>query len=456
MEQLLRSIKHWLMNSAFLRVLFICVVMLLLQIPIEMIDSQVRERNQTRLQAIDDVTSKWGYAQSIAGPRLVIPYYSIKTWLKADGKPEQIRTLLYASFLPEIFNFHARVKNEVRYRGIFEVPLYQTEIDIKGHFVKPDFRKLGIDHKMVLWDKAELVIGVSDARGIQKQASLSLNGKSYAFEPGLGKSDQKEQGFHILLDDSFEKDNYQFQTKLILNGSDGIFVTPVGKNTHINITSEWPDPSFQGNILPGKRSISASGFRAEWNITSISRQYPQEWLNQSFDNTKMAQSMVGVNFISPVDNYRMTDRSIKYVMLFLLFTFIVIWLMEITAKVRVHLLQYLLLGLGLCLFYLLLLAFSEHIGFTWAYVISSLAVVAMIGSYSMAILKTGKRAAIISTGVAALYIYLYSLLQEQNYSLLLGSLGVFTALAAVMYITRNIDWYTPVNPDTEHRQESLD
>jgi inner membrane protein len=456
MEHLLRSIKHWLMNSAFLRVLFICFVMLLLQIPIEMIDSQVRERNYTRLQAISDVTSKWGYGQNITGPRLVIPYYKIKTWLKADGKSEQIRSIHYASFLPEELNFHAHVKNEVRYRGIFEVPLYQTEIDIKGHFTKPDFRKLGIDHKTVLWDKAELLVGVSDARGIQKQAYLSLNGKSYAFEPGMGKSEQKEQGFHIPLTDNFEKDRYQYQTKLILNGSDKLFVAPIGKNTQIKITSDWPDPSFQGNILPGKRTISASGFNAEWNITSISRQYPQAWLNESLDHKKITQSMVGVNFISPVDNYRMTDRSIKYVMLFLLFTFIVIWLMEITSKVRVHLLQYLLLGLGLCLFYLLLLAFSEHIGFTWAYIISSLAVISMIGSYSMTILKTGKHAAIISVGVAALYIYLYSLLQEQNYSLLFGSLGVFTALAAVMYITRNIDWYTPVNPDTEHRQASVD
>lgn len=456
MEHLLRSIKHWLMNSAFLRVIFICFVMLLLQIPIGMIDAQVSDRNYTRLNAINEVTSKWGNAQHVMGPRIIIPYYNIRTWTKADGKTEQIRDILYANFLPETMNLKAQVKNEIRYRGIFEVPLYQTQIDIKGYFNKPDFNKLGIEEKLVLWDKAELLIGVSDARGIQKQAYLNFNSKSYAFEPGMGKSEQKEQGFYIPLDEQFEKERYDYETRLILNGSNKLFATPFGKDSHISIVSDWPDPSFQGNLLPSQRTVEATGFSAQWDITSISRQYPQAWLGNKVEKNKLAQSMVGVDFITPVDNYRMTDRSIKYVMLFLVFTFIVIWLMEITANVRVHLVQYLLLGLGLCLFYLLLLAFSEHIGFTWAFLISSLAVVIMIGSYSLAILKTGKRATIIATGVSVLYIYLYSLLQEENYSLLFGSLGVFTALAAVMYITRNIDWYTPGTEDLVQMKSAKD
>jgi len=454
MEALLRSIRNWLINSAFLRVLFISFVMLLLQIPIEMINSQVSERNLTRLQAVKDVTSKWGYGQNITGPRLVIPYFQIKTLTKSNGKTEQIRNKLYASFLPESYKFNANIENETRYRGMFEVPLYQTAINIKGHFSKPDFNRWGIDPKLVIWKEAEVILGITDARGIQKQTHVIWNDKTYAFEPGMGKSALNEQGFHTPLADSFSKDTYNYDIKIVLNGSEQLFVAPIGKTSSIKMTSGWPDPSFQGYILPSKRTITTDGFNAEWEVTSISRQYPQAWLQNKFDYNKIKNSLVGVKFISPIDNYRMTERSIKYVMLFLLFTFAVIWLMEVIANVRVHLLQYLLLGLGLCLFYLLLLAFSEHIGFFAAYVISSLAVITMISSYSLSVLKTGKRAGIVGAGVMALYVYLYSLLQEQNYSLLFGSIGVFIALAAVMYITRNIDWFTPGSISSDQPESS--
>jgi len=441
MENILRAIKDWLTNSAFLRVLFISFIILLLQIPIEMINSQVSERNISKQQATHDVTSKWGYRQNIVGPRIVVPYYEIKTWTNRDGKQEQIRNKLFASFLPETFNLVASVKNEKRYRGMFEVPLYQTSIDMNGHFKKPDFSKWDIDPKLIIWDDAEIILGISDARGIQKQAYIKWNDKKLSFESGIGRSGRNEQGFHVPLKEGFTKNTYSYQINITLNGSQQLYATPIGKISSIKISSDWPDPSFQGYILPTKREISTEGFNAEWEVTSISRQYPQSWLQKDFKYAKLNQSLVGVNFITPVDNYRMTERSIKYVMLFLLFTFVVIWLIEVIAGVRVHLLQYLLLGLGICLFYLLLLAFSEHIGFTTAYIIASIAIIIMTGSYSMAVLKTRKRAFIVGGGISALYIYLFTLLQEQNYSLLFGSIGVFAALAAVMYITRNIDWY---------------
>ena len=442
MENILRAIKDWLTNSAFLRVLFISFIILLLQIPIEMIDSQVSARNMSKQQALHDVTSKWGFRQNITGPRLLVPYYKIKTWTNRDGVKEQIRNKQFASFLPETFNFNASVKNETRYRGMFEVPLYQTSIDINGQFKKPDFSTLGIDPKLIIWEEAEVILGVSDARGIQKHAYMKWNGEQLPLEPGIGKSDLNEQGFHIPVKGALNEEAFDYNISISLNGSQQLYMAPVGKTSSIKIDSDWPDPSFQGYILPTKRDISTEGFTAEWEVTSISRQYPQAWLQENFKTAKLTQSLVGVNFITPVDNYRMTERSIKYVMLFLLFTFVVIWLIEVIAGVRVHLLQYLLLGLGICLFYLLLLAFSEHIGFTSAYIIASIAVIIMTGSYSMAVLKTRKRAFIVGGGISALYIYLFTLLQEQNYSLLFGSIGVFIALAVVMYITRNIDWYT--------------
>jgi inner membrane protein len=230
---------------------------------------------------------------------------------------------------------------------------------------------------------------------------------------------------------------------MLLNGSDGFYVAPLGKNTNFTIKSDWPDPSFQGYKLPNARNVGPDGFEASWAISHISRNYPQQWLDDNFSYAKLVQSLVGVEFVSPVDNYRMTERSIKYAVLFLLLTFVAIWLIEIVYKLRVHLLQYLLLGLGMSLFYLLLLAFSEHISFLWSYFIASSAVVIMVSLYSRAILKSNKRASWIGSGIVVLYIYLFSLLEQQNYSLLFGSIGVFFTLAGVMYITRNIDWYNP-------------
>jgi inner membrane protein len=293
---------------------------------------------------------------------------------------------------------------------------------------------------MVLWNKAQLLIGVSDTRAIQKQARIKWNDKLYKLEPGLGKSAITASGFHVPQLDLTQADSFAFNIPMSLNGSTGIYVAPTAEDTQISITSNWPDPSFKGYKLPNLRKIDAKGFSASWSISYISRNYPQQWLDHEFDHSKFQQTLVGVDFISPVDNYRMVERSSKYVMLFLLLTFVAIWLIEILARLRIHLLQYLLLGLGMCLFYLLLLALSEHIGFLWAYVSASTAVVLMTTLYSKAVLKTVKRAGLMGAGIGILYVYLFSLLQEQNYSLLFGSIGVFLVLAIVMYVTRDIDW----------------
>lgn len=441
MENKTETLRNWLQSSALLRVLFIGLVIFVLQIPINMIHGQIYERQATKRTAVTDITSKWGNRQTIIGPRLVIPYYHVNTWTNRDGVVEKTRSRRYATFLPEQLNINASVKNETRYRGLFEVPIYQANIKLAGQFNKPDFSRWGIEPKLVLWKQAELIVGTSDARAIQKQAYLIWGSKKLAFEPGLGKSNSKDTGFHVALGNTLQKQTINFSINLLLNGSQRLFAAPLGKDSTISINSSWPDPSFQGYKLPTKRKVTKDGFSAEWNISYISRNYPQQWMNHQFDENKFRQSLIGVDFISPVDNYRMIDRSIKYVMLFLILTFAVIWLIEIIAGVRVHLLQYLFIGLGMCLFYLLLLAFSEHIGFAWAYVVASIAVIAMITTYSKAVLKTGKRATVISTGVTTLYIYLYTLLQEQNYALLSGSVGVFIILAGIMYVTRNIDWY---------------
>jgi len=443
MDLKIESIQNWLRNSIFLRVMFIGFVMLLLQIPIAMISGQIYERDRTRIHAINDITSKWGQRQNIIGPRLVIPYSEIQSWKNKHGHLEKTRKLRHAVFLPDTLDVTVKIQNETRYRGIFEVPVYQSIVNLQGSFTKPDFSIWGIDPKLIDWDKAQLLVGVSDSRAIQKQVTLRWNKQTLYFEPGLGKTNSNDTGFHVPKISLKDTKQFKYNIAMSLNGSESFYIAPMGKNSSFKIHSDWPDPSFQGYKLPNSRKISAQGFDASWSISHISRNYPQQWLDDEFAYTKLTQSLVGVDFVSPVDNYRMTERSIKYAMLFLVLTFVSIWLIEVFYKLRVHLLQYLLLGLGMCLFYLLLLAFSEHISFIWSYVIASSAVIIMTSLYSKAILKSNKRAAWIGSGITILYIYLFSLLEEQNYSMLFGSIGVFLALALIMYITRNVDWYNP-------------
>lgn len=445
MENKGETIRAWLQSSAFIRVIFIGFVMLLLQIPIGMISSQIYDRQMTRNQAFNDITDKWGKQQTLIGPRLAVPYYEITIWKNKEGGLEQTKKIRHAIFLPETLDISADVKNGIRYRGLFEVPVYQMNLVLNGLFNKHSFvsgfNQWGIDPKLIMWDKAQLLVGISDARAIQKQVRLSWNDELLKLEPGLGKSNIKSPGFHVPQLNLSHATQFAFNIPLILNGSGSIYVAPTAEDTQISINSNWPDPSFNGYKLPNVRKINTSGFSASWAISYISRNYPQQWLDHDFNDNNFRHSLVGVDFISPVDNYRMVERSIKYVMLFLLLTFVVIWLIEIITKVRVHLLQYLFIGLGMTLFYILLLAFSEHIGFLWAYVVASIAVILMTTLYSKSVLKTGKRAGLIGGGVSVLYIYLFSLLQEQNYSMLFGSVGVFLILAVVMFVTRNIDWY---------------
>ncbi len=441
MEKVVSSFRSWLDQAVFIRILVIGFVILLLQIPVSMIENQIYARQLTKNRAIKEVSSKWGMAQTVIGPKLVIPYIRTVTYKNQQGKTEVSKTKHYATFLPDTFNARARVTNKTRYRGIFEVPLYQAQITISGRYSKPDFSQLGIDEKTVLWNEAELVVQVSDARAIQQQVYLQWNGTSLPFEPGTGKSGQSGYGFHLPLKSLGDKQHYEYSINMLLNGSTRLYLTPLGKDSEIRISSAWPDPSFQGNWLPVKRKVTDKGFEATWKVPYISRNFAQQWRNENSKQSRLNEAAVGVDFISPVNNYTMAVRSIKYAFVFMLLTFGTMWLIEVISRHKVHLIQYLFIGLGMSFFYLLLVSFSEHIGFGWAYSIASIAVIVMVTAYSRTALKTGKRALIIGAGITLLYGYLYTLLQEQNYSMLIGSIGMFTALALVMYLTRNIDWY---------------
>jgi inner membrane protein len=456
-------------NSQFLKLFVVGFLVLLLQIPTLMMYGLINERQNIRQSAITEVTSKWGTAQTIVGPRLIVPY------LRRVGKDDKIITTTQkATFLPDQLLISGNMDSQMRHRGIFDIPVYTSKLELKGEFDRPDLSGWGIKPEDVLWDRAELSIQVADTRAIVNQVTVNWNGKPITFDPGLGKlftpsnegdfqfppnssynsnygSGKTMQpspklspntGIHVPLKGTMEAKAFQFQIPLEVRGSEQLSFVPMGKFTKVNLTANWPNPSFQGGWLPEKPKITNQGFEASWDVSFLGRNFPQQWnVDAPVNERTIYDTRFGVDLLSPTDNYRLAERSIKYNFLFLVLTFAVLWLFEVVVRLRVHPLQYLMVGVAMCMFYLLQLALSEHLGFHTAYAVSSIAVVVLITAYTMSVLQAKRRGSIVGVMQVSLYSYLYVVLASQDYSLLLGSIGLFSFLAVVMFLTRKVDWF---------------
>ncbi|MDA1313392.1 MAG: cell envelope integrity protein CreD [Acidobacteria bacterium] len=417
---------------------------LLLQIPVLFIQGLVWERESTRQTAIEEITGKWGRAQDVFGPFLVVPYLKRRIVQTDENKPPKIEEYeTQATFLPRQLKVDGTLETEVRYRGIFEAPVYRSQLVFDGSFERPDFSGWTIDPSDILWDRAELVVEVADPRAIQNAVQLDWAGDAIEFEPGTGRRPSKRSGIYAALGERLDGDDFSFHFTLDLNGSVRVSFAPVGRNTEVKLRGDWPSPSFQGNWLPVSREVGPTSFSASWNIPYLGRSYPQRW--RSGDNAdEVAASQFGVNLLSPVDAYRQTVRSLKYQILFLSLTFLTVWLFEILSGVRLHLIQYGFIGMALCTFYLLELSLAEHLGFATAYAIAASAVIGLVTFYARATMGSARRGGIVGAVIVSLYGFLYVLLLMEEYSLLVGSVGLFLILAAIMFVTRHVDWDKPV------------
>jgi len=421
-----------------LRLLAIGFLALLLQIPISMIGGLIGERQDRRDAAVSEVTGKWGRVQQLIGPVLVVPY--IHRWEDARNQESHSETRQLV-VLPKQLQARGDLATETRTRGIFSIPVYGAEIELTGAFARPDVSGLGIDTSTLAWDRARLVLGISDPRAIQNSAAVEWRGSSIAFLPGTGDLTALPTGIHTPVDASGQPGPLEFKVALALHGSVGFYLAPFGETTLLDLKSNSADPSFQGAWLPKERRISPQGFEASWELPFLGRNFPQAWSSSEAPTDAITASQFGVEIVAPVDHYRMAERSVKYAGLFILLTFATVWLIEVVARVQVHPIQYLLLGFALCLFYLLELSLAEHIGFPIAYALASIAVILMIAAYSRSILRRSALALLVGAGVSALYGYLYVVLMNEDSALLIGSIGLFVVTGCVMYVTRNVDWY---------------
>ena len=434
-------IKFDVKNSVTFKIIFTAFLALVLMIPLGMVENLIRERQNRRNEAINEVSSKWGFLQNINGPFLVIPYRNYVT----DGKKVIDVTEENAYFLPETTEVRGTVNPERRARGLYEVILYSLkDLSFSGSFTRPDFGKLGIADKNVLWDLAYLSIGIPDTRGIQRGVKLKWNNREIPFMPGVLNTRILKSGIHAsikgLRNDRSISFDYSFA--IDLRGSSGINFTPTAKETSVILHSSWPHPSFHGAYLPEEHKIGDDGFTARWKVSYFGRNFPQEFTGSSMPGQEdLDSTSFGVRLFIPVDFYQKCERAVKYGFLFITLTFLAFFLFELFNGIAIHPLQYGMVGFAMSIFYLLFLALSEHVGFFASYLSASLGVMVMITGYCIKVLRTRKRAGYMFGLLFALYSFLYVLLENEDNALLLGALALFAILAAVMYLTRNVDWY---------------
>lgn len=433
----MKSVK----DSVLFKLSIILVLIVILMVPMTLVQNLIEEREEIQLSAIKEVSSKWGSAQTITGPILSIPFNRYKNEKVNELSKQYTSTQEgWVHFLPEELKIDGTVFSEKRYRGIYEIVVYESALNLSGTFSNLEFEKLGLEGKHLRLDKAIINVGVSDLKGIEKQVSLEWGDQSVLFNSGVQNGQLLKNGINTPVNlKNKENDSIDFSFDIALKGSENIQFIPIGKTTQVNLSSNWETPSFCGNYLPDEREITADGFVAKWNILNLNRNFPQSWIG---NEANINSSVFGTNLLLPVDNYKKSYRVARYALLFLGLTFLVFFFVEVMQKVFIHPIQYLLVGIALVIFYTLLISISEHLTFNIAYIISSFLTIGLITFYATSILKSKQVGFMMFSLLAILYTFTFTIIQLEGYALLIGSLGIFIILGVVMFFSRKIDWYS--------------
>jgi inner membrane protein len=460
---LFERLNNWIKESITIKLMSIGFLILILLIPSSWIESLIAERQIRAESVITEISDKWSGEQTVTGPILIIPFVRREKIDKGKQGIEVREHKEKAFFLPEKLVVNGKVNPQVLHRGIFEAAVYESAISMNSKFGKPDFEKLKIERQDVRWGEAYLVVGINDLRGISKNPTIKAGIVPLTSEPSnqIGVSTQftvtakenaegdrvqnllqpeiTESGIISPLNWKEEKDFvHEFSITVGLRGSHLLYFVPSGKTTDVTLSGNWQNPSFTGNFSPLSREVNEKGFTAHWEILHYNRPFAQQWVGEG---QRLSGSEFGVKLLIPVGQYQKSMRTAKYGVLVIVLTFVALFMVEIMRKVRIHPFQYILVGAALIIYYSLLLSFSEHLGYDVAYLISSVATVALIGFYSVSFLIARKLSLTFSVFLAFFYLFIFVIIQLQDYSLLLGSIGLFLIIALIMYFSKNIKWY---------------
>jgi inner membrane protein len=426
-------------RSPGFKFLLIVVLTVAMAVPLFLIQLALSDREQTAAGVATDIAAGWGGPQIVAGPVLLVPY-SVQRQNLVNGQTVQVEQGFTAMLLPENLNVNVQATSGTRWRGIFEVPVYKAAIGMHATFDKDGITALLPSDAKVQWEQARIAIRVSDAHGLADNVVLNTNGRTVPFESGVDVDDARFSGIQVRAGLSGPA-SLTLDTKFTLRGSREFSISPLGRRTTATAQSDWNSPSFFGAFLPTDRELTKDGFKASWTVPYLARGFGQSFTSANNRMELLQQPAFGARFYQPVDHYQLVQRSLKYAILFVALAFLVFFVVETVSPLRLHAVQYALVGSAQVLFYLLLLSLSEHIGFALSYLIAAAATVILTSLYASSVLASRARAVALLVVLSALYGLLYVILNAEDYALLIGSGLLFSALAATMYVTRRINWY---------------
>lgn len=421
-----------------LKGIVVAFLLMFMLIPRQKIVDLIYEREYFRNEAIDEVSNKWSYEQNVMGPMVSIPYIE---FIREDNNKPLQKVYKFAHFLPEDLKINAEMIPTRRYRGIYEVVVYVAKVHFDGYFIPFDVASLGIPKENILWDYASVSVGMNDLRGIEEQITMQWNDKQTTFNPGMETNDVMSNGVSTkapirpFSDKTVSR--YSFKFDLVLRGTGSLNFIPIGHEMNLNVKSTWTSPKFDGAFLPDSFKIKPDGFTADWKVLHLNRPFPQYWLG----NMQTQTSAFGVNLLIALDDYKQSNRAVKYAFILISLTFALYFFIEMLNKRRIHPFHYILVGLAICLFFTLLISMTEHIRFSYSYLIATIMTVGLVFWYSNSILKDKRLAQIIGAVLTLLYGFIFIIVRLEDYALLMGSFGLFVALTIVMYYARKVDWY---------------
>jgi inner membrane protein len=426
------------------RLIIAIAVAFALVVPIFLVWSLIYDRQQQAEFAAESIAAGWGGPQVMVGPVLVIPYRTTTAdTVIRDGvaTSREFDTWEQRTIVPETVEISTGLRPERRARSIYEAIVYEAEMQGIARFaIPPDIQHYGVDPARLDLTRAELRFGLADPRGLGANPQVSAGGAPLRLQPVAGGSRGASPGFFAWLNAApLAQGPIEVRFSFSFRGNGSLALVPKAGDTKWTVASAWPHPSFQGGLLPAGHEVSADGFRASYRVGNLA--LGQLLVSPGSSSLPAAAApMAQIDLIQPVDLYSQVVRATKYGFLFIGFTFLALLLFDIVGGVPVGAAEYLLVGAGLVLFFVLLLAFAEVIGFAPAYFIASAAITGLIGSYSAAVLRSWRRAGAVFALMTVLYGILYLLLSLEAFSLIIGSVLLFAALAAIMYLTRHLDW----------------
>lgn len=415
----------------------VAVLTVVMFVPLIAVSFVIQDRAHYQKSAVHEVSQLWGGPITLSGPFLIIPVERERTrTVKDEDGVTRTETFTERAnpviLMPETLDVSANSTSDIRTRGIFEIPVFSADLEIGFRFDTDRVANVMRGKETVLWDKASLAMFMPRTRSFSGHAMLSAGTRKLDLEPGTPGG--HGSGIQAELGDPRSIGNMQLT--MGLNGADRMTFAPAGRETTVRMASDWPHPSFDGTFLPKDREITPEGFTATWEVPHLARDIPQVARGEA-----QLGAEFGVSFYNPVDFYQKVERAAKYGILFIALTFVTVLLTERLSGRPAHPVQFLLIGVAQCIFFLLLLSFSEQIGFAAAYLVAGGATIGLIGMYGMTGLGLGRHVRVLVGALVTLYATLFMILRSTDYALLAGSVLAFVALALVMILFRREDWF---------------